>query len=408
MAPRRVCILRHGFYPSDVRVRREVNALVAAGFEVDIVALRRPGQLGKEEVNGATVYRIPVAHERSRHRLRYFFQYSASFALIAALASALYLRRHYDLVQVNTMPDFMAFAALVPKLLGARLVLDIHDLMPEIYMTKFQVPPSHPIVRLLKLQEGASMGLADQVITVIEELRQILVERHGQRDIPVIMNCPDGSVLPRRAPVPPSNARDDRFVLLSHGVIVERLGYDTAIRAVALVQERIPGIELRIVGPGVYAEELKTLAASLGVSSRVYFTGLVPLDQIPDLVAQADLGVVANKNDGSADIMLPTKLLEYAWLGKPAVVARTATIARYFDDTMVSYFTPGDVHQLADRILELYRHPEWRYALAVNAGRFFEEHNWAAEAARYCGLLETLGNRPGRVARPEPTVSSPI
>ncbi len=403
----RICILKHGFYPSDVRVRREVNALLASGFEVDVIALRRPNQPGHENVDGASVYRVPVAHERSPHRVRYLLQYSASFALIGLLASSLSLRRRYDVVQVNTMPDFLAFAALVPKLRGARLIIDIHDIMPEIYMTKFGVAPWHPIVRLLELQEGASMRFADQVITVIDELREILVARHGPREIPVIMNCPDGSVLPRQAPAPPLERPDGRFVLISHGVIVERLGYDTAVRAVALLQNRIPGIELRIVGPGYYATELKRLAATLGVASRIHFTDLVPLDEIPHHVAQADVGIVANKNDGSADIMLPTKLLEYAWLGKPAIVARTATIARYFDDDMVSFFPPGDYQALADRIFELYLAPERRYALAVNASRFFDAHNWATEASRYCHLISTLAKRTGAAVGPEPPVRSP-
>ncbi len=391
--PGRVCIVRHGYFPMDVRVRRETSALVAAGFEVDIVCLRLPGQPWRESVDGATIYRVPVSHRRGSQR-QYIARYAASLLLCALTASALHLWRRYDIVQINTMPDLMVCAGLIPKLLGARIVLDIHDLMPELYISKFGATRHSLLTRLIILQEGASIALADLVITATEEFRRILIGRHGREDIAVIMNCPDASILPRRAPSSVARALasrgDTRFVLVSHGVIVERLGYDTAIQAVARLRQDIPGIELRIIGAGEYTTVLERLAADLGVSAHVHFLGYAPLDLIPDLVADADLGIVANKRDGFADLLLPTKLLEYAWLGKPAVVSRTPTIVRYFDDSMVSYFTPGDADELADRILTLYRHPDQRLALATNASRFFHRYSWDKEKARYRDLLLDL------------------
>src|SRR5579884_3714558 len=216
----RICILRHGYFPMDVRVRRETNALIAAGFEVDIVCLRLPGQPWRESVDGATIYRVPVGHHRGRRR-QYIARYAASLLLCALAASALHVWRRYDIVQINTMPDLMVFAALLPKLLGARIVLDIHDLMPELYISKFGATRRSLLTRLIILQEGASIALADRVITVTEEFRRILIGRHGREDIAVIMNCPDDSILPRRAPTPalpsPANGRSRRFVLVSHG-----------------------------------------------------------------------------------------------------------------------------------------------------------------------------------------------
>jgi len=390
---RRVCILRHAYYPSDVRVSREVNALIAGGYEVEIVCLRHDGQPRFESRDGVTIHRVPIGHRRDR-RLRYMFEYATSVILIGGLATALHLRRPFDIVQVNTMPDFMLFAATVPKLLGARLVLDMHDLMPELYMARFGADADHPLVRALALQEGVSMRFADRVITVTEEFKRILERRHGKKEIPVIMNCPDETVLPRREPKRPSSVVDgataDRFVLISHGVILERLGYDTAVRAVALLRDKIPGLELRIVGDGEYVPYLKALADDLGVAACLSFIKYVPLNQIAELVGQADLGIVANKPDGFADLLLPTKLLEFVWLGIPAVVARTRTIANYFDDSMVAYFSPGDERQLAQRVWELYQRPERRYELAVNASRFFDRVDWARESERYRHLLDNL------------------
>lgn len=394
MITRRVCVLRHNFYPTDVRVRREVNALVASGVDVDIICLRMPGQRWKERLNGATVYRVPMEHHRSDSPLRYLYQYVASFVFIAVMVSALQVLRRYDIVQVNTMPDFLIFAALAPRVAGARLVLDIQDLMPEITMAKFGLTEKHPLVQLVTIQEGMSMWFAHEVITVIDEFRDRLVQRHRGKDVAVIMNCPDETILPRRlpalAPRPNQGAPDRPFILLSHGVLLERLGYDTAIRAVALLEGRIPNLQLQIVGPGEYGRVLKELADRLGVSERVHFVGSVPQDNVPELVARADLGIVANKNDGCADLMLPTKLLEYVWMGKPTVAARTSTITHYFDDNMVEFFEPDNPADLAERIWRLYRAPEARQQLALNACRFFDTYDWAKESRRYCHLVDRL------------------
>jgi glycosyltransferase involved in cell wall biosynthesis len=392
----RICILRHNYYPLDVRVRREVNVLLDAGFSVDVVCLRLPGQPLVEQVRGATVYRLPLAHVRG-NRARYLFQYAASLGLSAVMAALLHLRRRYDLIQVGTMPDFLVFAGLFPRLLGAKLVLDMLDPMPELFMAKYRVGPEHPLTRFLVFQEGKSMDQADLVITVLEEVKRRLIERHGPREIAVVMNCPDHTEFPRRDPATAAALRAahrdsaGRFVLLSHGVVVERLGYDTIVRAVALLKDEIPNLEFRLAGIGEdYAAELVALAHQLGVGDRFRWLGFVPGDQVPDLLAQADLGIAANKSDGFGDVPLPTKLLEYMWMGTPAIASRTATIAHYIDDTQVAFFEPNNERDLADRITELYHDQDRRERLATNAARFFERYNWSSEGRRYRDLLYAL------------------
>lgn len=393
----RICILRHNYYPADVRLRREANVLLASGFEVDVVSLRLPGQTWREQVDGVRVYRLPLVHRRAS-RLRYVLQYLASLLLSAATVTALHLRWRYDVVQIATMPDCLIFAALVPKLLGAKLVLDMLDPMPELYMAKYGVSQNHPVTRLISLQEGVSMRLADLVITVLDEVKNLLAKRHRRQPVAVVMNCPDHTLFPRRThgsiEATPDAGLRDRFVLLSHGAIVERLGYDTIVRAVALLKDAIPGLELRIAGSGEYAEELKELAFVLGVDDRVVILGYVPLNQIPALIADADIGIAANKNDCFANLPLPTKLLEYVWMGKPVVASKTSTISHYFDDSMLAFFEPNDEHDLAERILDLYGHPDRQRQLAVNAARFFDRYNWPTEGQRYRYLIANLTGWP--------------
>jgi glycosyltransferase involved in cell wall biosynthesis len=393
--PTRICIFRHNNYPIDVRVARQATALLAAGFEVDVVCLRNDDEAPREVVGGVSVYRLPIKHERAS-RMRYVMEYATSFLLGMIVLSMLQLRRRYDIVQVSNMPDFLVFAAIVPKLLGAKIVLDLLDTMPELYRAKYGAAETHPIARLIAWQEGWSMRFADRVITVTDEFRKLYVERHGDMNIPVILNLPDHTRFPRRTAEQGAAHADHpgHFSIIAHGVHLPRSGFDTIIRAIAVLGDQIPGLELRIVGSGENTLALRALARTLGVADRVDFTGFLPSERLIATIDDTDVGVVANKRDGFAELILPTKLLELVWMGKPAIAARTPTISHYFDDDMVAFFRPGDERELAHRILELYRDPARRLQLARNASRFYDDHNWQAEGERYTDSLFDLLRAP--------------
>ena len=115
---------------------------------------------------------------------------------------------------------------------------------------------------------------------------------------------------------------------------------------------------------------------------------------MPALIRAADAGVVPLRRDIFTDTILPTKLMEYAHMGVPAVTTRTATISEYFADDMVAYFRSGDAADLAQRVLEIYRHPEQAQAMAARAKRFSDAHNWSSESAAYVALVDRLIGAP--------------
>src|SRR5207247_8680052 len=92
--------------------------------------------------------------------------------------STLHVKRRYDVVQVHTMPDFLVFAALIPKLLGAKIILDVHDLMPELYAAKFGVPKENWLIRLITWVVRRSVALAAIPMAVHEPPLAILAG-HG-------------------------------------------------------------------------------------------------------------------------------------------------------------------------------------------------------------------------------------
>ena len=153
--PKTHCMIVHAHYPvGETRVERQAQALLVHGFQVDVICLRNQDEAPFEFVDGVTVYRLPVRRHKQRGVVIQFLEYLAFFWLAFFKASILYWKRHYRVVQVHNLPDFLVFAAVLPKLFGARLILDLHDLMPEFYAARFCAELSCLPVQLVRWQEA--------------------------------------------------------------------------------------------------------------------------------------------------------------------------------------------------------------------------------------------------------------
>jgi len=135
----RVCVVRQMYYDNDPLLRREVDALVDDGFDVDILCMRRAGDPAFERAGAVTIRRLPLSHVRGRLP-RYLFEYAAFLVMAGAYLTVLHLRRGYDAVQVNTPPDTLVFAAIVPRITGTPVILHLAETMPEFFATKFRTP----------------------------------------------------------------------------------------------------------------------------------------------------------------------------------------------------------------------------------------------------------------------------
>jgi glycosyltransferase involved in cell wall biosynthesis len=398
--PLRHCMIVDNTWP-DVRVEREARALVARGHHVDVIcAARAGGEPRTELVDGVHVRRVPVRRRRGSGLAVQLFEYVSFTFWAAAELLRLQLQRRFDVVQVHNVPDFLVLAALPAKATGTPVLLDLHDLMPEFFASRFDGRLDSAAVRLVAVQERLSRRMADAVITVTEDWRATLVARGADpRTTSVVLNSPDEGLFARRDP---KTAANDPIVVVYHGTITYRYGIDLLVRAFAIARERVP-MRLLLHGRGELVPDVRRLIDELGLADVVTLsTETVPAVELARLISTADIGVVPNRNDVFTDGILPTKLMEYAALGIPSVVSRSAATTTYFTDDMVRHVEPGDVGALADAIVELATDAELRRSLATNAQRFTEAHPWAAEAARYVSLVEGLAE-----ARRTPTSTPP-
>lgn len=384
-----MCVVRQHYVPRDSRVARAVHALVARGFDVDVLCLRAPGEPVRERHGRLRIHRLPLRHHPEAGPLGYVVEY-AVFGLAATVLVALaHVVRRYRVVQIHSVPDVLVLAGVVPRLLGAKVLLDLQECMPEFFATKFAAGAGHPAVALLARLEQAAIVLADHVITPTDQMRATFLRRGAEADrITTVMDGADPAVfaVPRpRTPVEP-----DRFTLVSHGTVEEHYGLDTALRAVALLRDRVPGLRLEIYGDGSALPGLRRLADELGVADLVSFSGgFVPMADLVDALARADVGVLAVRRDPFRDVALPGKIFDFVVMGLPVVSSRTRSMTETFGDA-VEPFDSDDAEGLARAVLALHRSPARRAALVARARERAEPLSWDRQRDRYLATVVDL------------------
>jgi len=362
-------------YLSDARPRREAETLARRGDRVDFISLAEEGRPAIETVQGVRLFRVRQRRYRGGGILSYGFGYLRFLSAATLKLLRLFRRERYDIVYVHTMPDLLVLVGLIPKLFGARIVLNIHDMMPELYMSKFGISGKHPLIRLLAFQEQFSIRLADKVICVHDPHRDVLCKRGAPRaKITVLPNVPDPLVFRSHSPAPQMGST---FRIVYHGTIARRLGLDLAVRAFAKAAASCPGARFEIFGDGDAGDELEAQIKASSVEDRIDFSKkMFRVESIAQMIQGASVGLIPNRRDVATDYMLPVKLLEYVHLGIPVIAPRLLAIQYYFSEDQVAYYQPGDVDELAECINRLYADPEKRAELARNGAEFAKKFSW--------------------------------
>lgn len=383
-----ICVIVYTNYPADTRVRRAAEALTDRGDEVHVICPMTPSLASRRDISGVVLHPTGAFDYKPSSPGAYVRRYGTFLVAAGARALRLHAARRFDVVHVHTMPDFLVFAALGPRLLGAKVILDVHDLMPELYASKFGLAESRWVIKLLKLVERVSVRFADAAVAVHQPHLDALVGHGNAADkFAIVMNLPDPAMFRARN----GTAQTRPFTLIYHGMVGTRNGLDIAVRAAALARGQIPDLRLQIIGDGDDFPRVKALVEELGVQETVRLEhGLRPIEEVIPALERATVGVVPIVDDPFTKYMLPVKLLEYVALGMPVIASSTPTIRAYFSDEMLAFTPPGNPEALAARIVELYRDPQLRRRLVVESAKFTAEHNWPREKQRYFQLVDSM------------------
>ncbi len=399
-----VCIVRHSFYPGELNVKREAEALLEAGFEVHVICLRRQGEAECEIIDGVHVRRLPVVHRRG-HIGRYLFEYNAFFALASVELVGLHWRRRLSAVQINTMPDYLVFSSLFLRLARVKVVLHMHEPMPELFGVLFDRLRHRLLVRAVELAERLSLSYADHVLTVTNEMRENFGRRGADvSKITVILNVPDDHLFSLEryaylaeqvALVKEEDRRTGTFKLLCHGTIEQRYGFDLIVRAVSRVRNEIPGIQFRFMGQGDDLPAVLAKAEELGVASHVRYLGYLPFEAMIAEILCADVTVVPMRCNPYSALVHTNKMYEYMALRRPIIASRLRSIASYFPEDTILYFDPGDEADLASQVLFAFQNADDLKRRVQRTSELYEVHSWRNVKERYLHVYDTL-LRPAR------------
>jgi glycosyltransferase involved in cell wall biosynthesis len=386
--PLRVAMVSYSFYETDNRVLRYASTLAKRGDHVDVFALRSEGKPAEEEMDGVHIHRLQARILNEKGRFSYAWRI-CQFLVRAAVHVAKYdLKKPYDILHVHSVPDFMVLSALLPKLRGARVILDIHDILPEFYASKFNSGKQSHIFRILVGVERASCRLADHVIIANDIWRERLLSRSLTPDkCTVVLNSPDRSIFSRTGN---GRAEDGKFLMLYPGSLNWHQGLDIAIRAFAKISRDVPQAEFYIYGEGPSKTALLDLVKELGVEQKVKMPATRPLPEIAQIMGAANLGIVPKRKDNFGNEAFSTKILEFMAVGVPVIVADTMIDKFYFDSCTVKFFRSGDVDDLARCMREMIDNPKERQQQVENATRFVRTVDWSAKQHEYLELVERL------------------
>ena len=345
---KRALVLVHSYYLRDTRAQRHANSLAERGWAIDVVCARDKSESFSERAGAIHIMRLP-ARRRGGSPLRKTFEY-CSFALMAfCCVTFLWLVRRHRLVYVLGIPNFIVLCALVPRIAGARVLLDMRDPFPEFFLAKYDARERHPLLPVLLLEERLSARFASLVLTAVPSMATLYTRSLPRERIAVIWNAPDPKLFTRSSTVVKDPG--DR-TLLYVGTVTHPYGVDLAVRAVARLREKIPSLRMRIVGQGDLFASIDELARSEGISDRLIVDRSVPLGQIPDIVAQAWLGVQPNRDNPLMRYSLSTKIIEWCLLGLPVAAGRTPPLVEAFSEDEILFHDPGDLDGLCARICE--------------------------------------------------------
>ena len=397
-------MLAHTCYLRDPRVRREAEALAENGIVVHVVSLseegKRPGEYEPRRavLNGVQIHRLPIRRRRGS-ALRYLYEYLMTGILGSLKLAELHFRGGLNVVHVHNMPDILICAAIVPRLGGSKLILDVHDPMPELFLSWNHGSGGKLVAWLLRLQERISCRLADRVISVNESMRENLKDKGVPDDkIFIVHNFPDQKLFPL-CDTPASWPRSrDSLVMLYCGTVTEHYELGLAIKAIARLAGEIP-VKLRIVGGGNKLTEVLDLASTLGVRDSVEAIGLVPLERVRDEMRKADVGISCHRAGIFGDLYFSTKIVEYLSQGLPAMSPQTHTVSKYLPPECMFYFEAGNDAALADTLRFMWRNPTEALRRLTRAKQLLPRLSWQADKGEFVSFYTDLMNDRSHAAR---------
>jgi glycosyltransferase involved in cell wall biosynthesis len=326
----KVCHLFYEEFPRDPRVRRYVNALNESGIYCVVICSKKKRDRMFENWNGNAVYRIPVAKLRQSFIIT-FLEYLIFTFLSLILISYLGIKYRFRVIHVHTLPDSLVFAAVFNKLFGAKLVLDLHEVFPELFTVRRPELENSFWVEILKFNEKISIKFADELITIHDNAKEIFIKRNKgiENKIHVIMNGVDPAEFKES-----QLSQTEKFVIIYNGTINKILNLTMIVEALSVLKNKMKDndfdkIVFRLYGDGPSVDEILKLTKTLGVNDNVDYRGFIPPPEMRKEVLKSNVLILPPLKNIYSDLFYTIKLVEMIYLKIPVIATRLNKYKRY-------------------------------------------------------------------------------
>ena len=302
------------------------------------------------------------------------------FAHLLAIRKAVHQNDIDVILSTNVLPSFAANFAGVP------VVFDYLDHLEESASIYY---PGSLFGRLVKEGVGFitryNLRHARSTITVTNELASFLTNQ-GIGDVTVIPNGVDTSVL---RPMPSDEAKRNlglKGPILGYvGSLEHWVDLETVVQGLPQLKD----VTLLVVGPGLftdYGDTIKKMAADLGVTERIVFTGAVKYSELSRYISAMDIGLNPLKMMKKNEYAAGGKVFNYLACGRPVLSSRMISLERLLGDKIYYYDDVESFVKITNQILGADREEGALRALA-------EEYDWKAISQRYGRVLNSARDK---------------
>jgi glycosyltransferase involved in cell wall biosynthesis len=390
----RALMVVYNHYETDNRVRRYAETLARRGDTVEVICLKQQNYAFGHVLNGVKVFGIQSRNKNEKTKFDYLYRNILFFLNSFWFLTMRHIKNRYDLIHVHSVPDYEVFSTIFAKFTGAKVILDIHDIVPEFFANKFGTSTNSLFPTLLKLIERLCCSFADHVIISNHIWGDRLVARSVKKEkCSVILNYPDPCLFKRTRP----KKKNSKFILMYPGTIAWHQGIDIAVCAMNIVRDKNPNVEFHIYGGGPEEKNILKLIHQLNIADHVKVMGSFPMEVIVDKMMDTDLGIVPKRDDNFGGDAFSTKIFEFMAMGVPVLIAETRIDRYYFNDSLVTFFKSGDQNDLAEKILFLASNRPLLENQVMNANAFISENSWETKKIAYLSIVDNLLKQPNQV-----------
>lgn len=383
-----ISMIVYSYYSRDARVRRYAELLAGLGHKIDIICLKENYHPEKN------IQLIFYPFERRRYsQLWYIIEYSLFFLFSILKLTRNYFSKKYTLIHIHNMPDFLVFTCIIPKLFGAKIILDIHDPMPEVYKSKYQSSKSGIFINTIIFIERLSLNFSDYIITANAYFKKILVNRNKYllNKIQIIQNFPDAKIFKIK-----KKNNSQKFILMYMGTIADRYMLSSAITAVSILKTKISNFEFKIFPKlrkeGKYLEHLRELISEYNLNNNVSIKNPIPVEKISQEINKSDLGILLLKKDFFTESIIPVKLLEFIQMEKPVVATKTKALSSFFPKNLIYFLKSNTPQEIAKTIIKIYKNRSHTAKKVYAQKKFNQVNNWLNESLKYKKLISNIIN----------------